>query len=57
MLEVHKIIKVSHRVACSIVFILFYDRDVQGVVFKVMKNYRFLDFLAVWVLFCRFLGR
>ena len=38
MLELHKIIRVSHVVAYSIVFILFYDRGEQGGVFKVMKN-------------------
>ena len=55
MLEVHKIIKVSHKVARQI--ILFYDRDGQGRVFKVMKNDRFLDFSAVWVLFTKSLAR
>ena len=42
--KVHKIIQVSHKVACPIVFILFYDRDGQGGVFKVMKNDHFLVF-------------
>ena len=27
MLETHKIIRVSHVVACSIVFLLFYEQD------------------------------
>ena len=57
MLEVHKIIKVSHVVVCPIVFILFYDRDGQEEGFKVMKIDRFLVFLAYWVLFPRFWGR
>ena len=57
MLEVHKIIKVSHKVTRPIVFILFYDRDGQGGVFKVMKNDHFLIFLAVWVLLPKLLGR
>ena len=57
MLELHKTIRVSQVVACQIVFILFYERGWQGGVFKVIKNDRFLAFLAVWVLFPKFLGR
>ena len=57
MLEVHKIIKVSGAVTCPIAFILLYDRDGQGGVFKVRENDRFLVVLAVWVLFPEFLGR
>ena len=30
ILELHKTIRVSHAVACPIVLILFYDRDLQG---------------------------
>ena len=41
MLELDKIIRVSHVVACSIIFILFYERSWQGEVFKVMKNDHF----------------
>ena len=47
MLELHETIRVSHVVALPIVFILFYDRDGQGVVFKVVTNDNFLVFLAV----------
>ena len=57
ILQVHKIIRVSHAVTFPIVFILFYDRDGQGGVFKVMKNDHFLRVLAIWVLFPTFLGR
>ena len=49
MLELHEIIRVLHIVACPIVFILLYDRDRQGVLFKLMKNDHFFVFLAVWV--------
>ena len=42
MLELHKITRMSHVVAYSIAFILFYDRDGQGGMFKVMKNDRVL---------------
>ena len=56
MLELHKIIRLTHRVACPIVFILFYERGWQGGVLKVMKNDHFLGFLAVWVLSPKFLG-
>ena len=35
---------VPHLFACSIVFILFYERSSQGVVFKIMKNDHFLVF-------------
>ena len=36
-------IRVIHLVACSIVLILFYARDWQGGVFKVMKNDHFFN--------------
>ena len=42
-LGLHKIIRVSHVVACSIVFILFYEQSWQGEVFKVMKNDHFFS--------------
>ena len=51
ILELHEMIKVSHLAASPVVFILFYDRDWQGGVLKLMKNDHFLVFLAVWVLF------
>ena len=53
MLELHKIIKMSHGVLCPIVFPWFYERGLQGgvLVFKVMKNDHVLVFLAVCVLF------
>ena len=57
MLELLKIIRVSHAVAYQIVFLLFYERRWQGGMFIVMKNDHFLVFLAVWVLFLTFLGR
>ena len=44
MLELLKIIRVSHIVACPVVFILFYGRDWQGGVFKVMKNDHFFKY-------------
>ena len=37
MLQLHNLMKVSHAVACPIVFILFYDQSWQGGVFKFMK--------------------
>ena len=37
-------IRASHSVVCPIVFILFYDRDWQGGVLKLMKNDYFLVF-------------
>ena len=46
-----------HVVACLIAFLLFYEGGWQEGVFKVMKNDCFLVFLAVWVLFPKFLGR
>ena len=36
-LKLHKIIKDSHVVACPIVFVLFYGRDFQGRVLKLMR--------------------
>ena len=57
ILELHEIIRVSHFVECQIVFHLFYDRDWQGGMLKLMENVYFLVFLAVWVLFHKFLAR
>ena len=57
MLELHKIIRWPHVVACPIVFFLSYERGWQGGVFKVIKNDHFLVFLAVWDVFIKFLGR
>ena len=50
-------IRMSRLVACPIVFILFYDRDWQGGIIKVMKKDHFLVFLPVCVLFPKCLGR
>ena len=38
-------------------FLLLCDRDWQGGVLKLMKNDHLLVYLAVWVLFPKFLGR
>ena len=38
MLKLHKLIRVSEPVACKIFFPLFYEREWQGGVFKIMKN-------------------
>ena len=38
-------------------FLLFYECGWQGVVLKVIKNDHFLVFLAIFVLFLKFLGR
>ena len=51
MLELHKIIRLSHVIACTIVFILFYERGWQGGVFKLLRTIIFLVFLAVLVVF------
>ena len=47
LLELHKIIRLSHVVTCPVVFILFYERSYQGGVFKVMKNNEFLVLLNI----------
>ena len=57
ILELHEMIRLLRVVAFPIVFILFYGRNWQEGVFKVMKNDHFFVFLAVWVLFPKFLGR
>ena len=57
MLELHKIITVSHAVVFPIIFLLLCGRDWQGGVLKLMKNDHLLVYLAVWVLFPKFLGR
>ena len=51
MLKLPKIIRVSHAVACPVVFILFYVRGRQGGMFKVMKNDRFIVSLTIQVFF------
>ena len=51
ILELYEAIRVRQVVAYPIVIILFYDRDRQESVFKVMKNDHFLIFLDVWVSF------
>ena len=50
ILKSHETIRVSHAVACPIVFILFCVRDWQRGVFRVMKNNHLLIILAVWVI-------
>ena len=57
MIQLHKIIRASHAIGCPIVFLLFYEWGWQGGVFIIMKNDHFLEFLAVWVLFPKFLSR
>ena len=47
----------SHAVAFSIVFILFYGQNWQGRVFRIMKNNHFLVLLAVWDIFPKFMSR
>ena len=45
-----------HVVTCPIIFILFDDPDWQGGMLKLMKTDHFLVFVAVWVLFLKFLA-
>ena len=45
--KLHKIKRVSHVVVCQIFFILFYDRDWQEVVSRIMKNDHSLVFLDI----------
>ena len=47
LLDLDETVIVLHLVVCPIVFIWFYNRDWQGGVFKLMKIYQFLVFLAV----------
>ena len=51
MLKLHKIIRVSHVVASSIVFILFCERSWQN-----FEKWSFYSVLSVWVLFPKFLA-
>ena len=57
MLELHKMIWAPYVVECPISFFLFYERSCQRAMLKVMKKNAFLDFVAVWVLFPKILGR
>ena len=54
ILQLHEMKRMLQVVACPTVFILFYDQYWQGGVLKLMKNDRFLVFLAVLVFFPRF---
>ena len=56
MLHLHETIRVSHLVACPIVFFCYGQGWERGV-FKVRINDHLLVFVAVWVLFPKFLGR
>ena len=50
-LEFHKMIRVPHVAAWSVVFSLFYGLGRPAGVLRLIKNVHFLIFLAVWVLF------
>ena len=56
-LKLHEMVRLLHVVTCPIGFVWFYDRNWHRGVPKVMKNDHFLVFLAVWVLFSKFLNR
>ena len=49
-------IRVLHVVACPVVFVLFDDQDWLGRELQIMKNYHFLVFLDILVLFLTILG-
>ena len=55
ILQLHAMIRLLHAVACPILFILFYEQDWQGGVFKVMKNDYFFVLLVVWAFSPKFL--
>ena len=57
MLELHKIIRFPHSVACQFIFILFYDRDWQGGVFKLVKNDHFKNIFISFGLFPQGFGQ
>ena len=52
----HETIRVSHAVKCPMDYDLLSDRGQLLARFKLMKNYHFLIFLAVWGLSPKFLG-
>ena len=54
MIKLHKITRLLHVVAFPTVFVLFYERGLQGGVFKVIKNNHSLVCLAVWGLIPKF---
>ena len=56
MLQLHKIIRVSHVVSCPIVFILFHDRDWQGSV-QIYEKLSFFSIFNRLGFFPKFLGR
>ena len=56
-LELHEMMRVLHAAAWPFVFILLCDLNRQSGVLRLMKNAQFLVFLAVRVIFPKFLGR
>ena len=46
MLELQKIIRVSNAVACSIIFVVFYEQGWQGEMFKLINHVNFLVIVA-----------
>ena len=57
MLELHKIIRVSHAFRAQLFLFCFMSKVVREGVFKFMKNDHFLVHLAVLIFFPKFLGR
>ena len=55
-IRIHETLRVSYAAVCRIVFILFYDRDMEEGVLEHMKNDHLLVFLAAWVLFSLVVG-
>ena len=51
ILQLHEMMRMLRIVACPIVFILFYGRDWQGGVFKLMKNDHLLNIFISFGLF------
>ena len=57
ILELRGMVKVLHVFPYTMDFNLLWDRGQQGGVLNPPKNDQFQVFLAVWVLFPKFLGR
>ena len=57
ILYMHEMIRLQHLVACPNVLILFYGRDWQGGVFKIMKNDHFFSIFSSFVLFSQVFGQ
>ena len=57
ILQMHEMKRVLHAVACLIVFLLFHDRDWQGVLLKLYEKWSFVSIFCCLVPFPQVFGQ